>query len=59
MMFEKLLAESLVSHKLPTHGSEFQDKETTEGRGITVVPLGEGKTIAEHGEAADQRDQGF
>ena len=34
-MFEKLLAESLVSHKLPTHGSEFQDKETTEDRGIT------------------------
>lgn len=28
-------------------------------RGITVVPLGEGKTIAKHGEAADQRDQGF
>ena len=35
MMFEKLLAESLVSHKLPTHGSEFQDTGTTEGRVIT------------------------
>lgn len=64
MMFEKLLADSLVPHKQPGHGSEFLGTGINEGRvipqgGSTVLSLEEGTTITKHEETADQRHREF
>ena len=42
MMFEKLLADSLVPHKQPRHGSEFLGTGTNEGR---VIPQGKHSSV--------------